>query len=300
MNDHELDDQIRHLAESYNEPPATPRDAMWARIHEARAGSIHAATGGARRMYWLRMGAGIAAVLVVGIGIGRLTNGVGTTANPPAVASSIPTPDGDTVAGMAVAVLANADDSSGEFEASPNAEAGDAGAEGVAAVGPTNRVRATRAARIASLSEARRAEARGLQAYGVQRSGPGVVGEGSGLSTYQLAVVEHMARSEILLTSFLAESRNSPNTARAAAQFAALSRDLLKTTRLLLATRTSDDQGLTRLLEDLELVLMQISQYTTEGRRGDLDAINESLDRRNVLPKLRSTIPAGASASTGL
>ena len=299
MNDHELDDQIRHLAESYNEPPATPRDAMWARIHEARAGSDHAAGGG--RMYWLRMGAGIAAVLVVGIGIGRLTNGVGTTAPAPAVASSTSTPAGDTVAGVAVAVLANVDDPRGASEATLGAEAADAiGAEGADAVGPMNRVRATRAARIAALSEARRAEARGVQAYGVQRTGPGAVGEGSGMSTYQLAVVEHMARSEILLTSFLAESRNSPNTARAAAQFAVLSRDLLKTTRLLLATRTSDDQGLTRPLEDLELVLMQISQYTTEGRRGDLDAINESLDRRNVLPKLRSTIPAGASASTGL
>ena len=50
MNDHELDDRIRHLAESYNEPPATPRDAMWARIDEARTGSGHA-TGSARSMY---------------------------------------------------------------------------------------------------------------------------------------------------------------------------------------------------------------------------------------------------------
>jgi hypothetical protein len=78
-----------------------------------------------------------------------------------------------------------------------------------------------------------------------------------------------------------------------------LSRDLLKTTRLLLATHGTDDPALTRLLEDLELVLMQISQYAAEGRRSDLDAINQSLDRRNVLPKLRSTIPAGASASSG-
>ena len=35
------------------------------------------------------------------------------------------------------------------------------------------------------------------------------------------------------------------------------------------------------------------------GRRIDLDAINQSLDKRNVIPKLRSTIPAGGSTSAG-
>ena len=119
------------------------------------------------------------------------------------------------------------------------------------------------------------------------------------MSAYRLAVVEHMARTEVLLTSFRAQARTSEGEANADAQFGALARDLLRNTRLLLATRTNDDPALTRLLEDLELVLMQISQYTAEGRRGDLDAINQSLDRRNVLPKLRSTIPAGASASAG-
>jgi len=164
----------------------------------------------------------------------------------------------------------------------------------------TNPVRATREERLAALRDGRRGAARGLASYGVPRGVQGAVGDGSDMSAYRLAVVEHMARTEVLLTSFLADSRTSATDARTAAQFAALSRDLLKTTRLLLATRTTEDAALTRLLEDLELVLMQISQYSSEGRRGDLDAINQSIDRRNVLPKLRSAIPAGASASTGI
>jgi hypothetical protein len=298
MNDHELDDQIRHLAASYNEPPATPRDAMWARIDEARAGTMHAAAGTARRMYWLRMGAGIAAVLVVGIGIGRLTNGVGRSTPAGTLASSRSPLGGDTTAGGAIAVLATTTD-----PIDPSAAGADEESEAIARPGAdpaaANRVRATRAQRIAALSAERRAEASARSTFGVQRTGPGASGDAAGMSSYRLAVVEHMARSELLLTSFLADSRN-PNDSRTAAQFAALSRDLLKTTRLLLATRTSDDPALTRLLEDLELVLMQISQYTSEGRRGDLDAINQSLERRNVLPKLRSNIPAGASASTGI
>jgi hypothetical protein len=293
MNDHELDDQIRHMVESYNEPPTTPRDAMWARIEQARAGANVAAIESARRRYWLRAAAGLAAGLLVGIGIGRLTGDLGRTAATGMVASDAVEPGGET-AGQPVAVVSSVSDGGEPEAAAERASSGSAAAEGM------NRVRASRAQRLAELRAERREDARGLAAYGVGRGSPGAVGEGSEMSAYRLAVVEHMARSELLLTSFLSESRANPNTPRTAAQFAVLSRDLLKTTRLLLATRTADEPALTRLLEDLELVLMQISQYTSEGRSGDLDAINQSLDRRNVLPKLRSTIPAGASASTGI
>jgi hypothetical protein len=293
MNEHEIDDKMRRLAQTYNEPPATPRDAMWARIESSRAATPIVAIGGARRMYWLRMGAGIAAVLVVGIGIGRLTNDLG---RPPAttVASVDSAPAAESLAGSSVATVASTAGTADDTDAIvPTASAGQD--DGAAA----NRVRATRDDRIRALRAGRTGSRQALSSYGVPRNVPGAVGEGSEMSAYRLAVVEHMARAEVLLTSFLADSRTSPNDTRAVAQFASLSRDLLKTTRLLLATHSTDDPALTRLLEDLELVLMQISQYATEGRRSDLDAINQSLDRRNVLPKLRSTIPAGASASSG-
>ena len=293
MNDHELDDQMRHMAQAYNEPPVTPREAMWARIESARRGSAPIAIA-SRRMQWLRMGAGIAAVLLVGIGIGRLTRGPGDVSSSASIAASRQSPTGDTMTGQTVQVVAGASELPGTDGASAALVSRSGNAEA------TNPVRATREERLRALREQRTGTTRGLAAYGVPRGVQGAVGEGSEMSAYRLAVVEHMARTEVLLTSFLADSRNSPNVARTATQFAVLSRDLLKTTRLLLATRTSEDQALTRLLEDLELVLMQISQYTSEGRRGDLDAINQSLDRRNVLPKLRSSIPAGASASTGI
>jgi hypothetical protein len=295
MNDHELDDQMRRLAESYNEPPATPREEMWARIEQGRAAGSVVAIGAVRRRYWLRTVAGIAAVLVVGVGLGRLSHRIVPTGSSSAGSPVASSSRGDTVAVRPVAVVALADrpaQDSGELSGSPAV----AGASADAA----NRVRATRAARLATLSAARRDDSRALASFGEPRGAQGVVGEGTAASAYQLAVVEHMARAEVLLTSFLAESRTSGTSARTATQFAALSRDLLKTTRLLLATRAADDPALTRLLEDLELVLMQISQYSSEGRRGDLDAINQSLDRRNVLPKLRSAVPAGASATTGL
>lgn len=300
MNDHELDDQMRHLAQSYNEPPAAPRDAMWARIERARAGAPLVDVGRARRTRWLRLATGLAAVLVVGIGIGRLSRGAATVTPPPTRIAAAPgehpaTVGADPIGDAALVPLAESLIAPRQL---PRAEAV-ARVSGGASSGGLNEVRATRDERIRALRADRAGSGRALGSYGEPRGIQGAVGDGSDMSAYRLAVVEHMARSEVLLTSFLAESRANPSDVRAAAQFAALSRDLLKTTRLLLATRTTDDPALTRLLEDLELVLMQISQYSAEGRRGDLDAINQSLDRRNVLPKLRSTIPAGASASSG-
>jgi hypothetical protein len=154
-------------------------------------------------------------------------------------------------------------------------------------------------------SESRRATARRFAAGSTtpQRGVPrervnGTNDLSSDGAAYRLAVVEHLTRTEVLLTSFRAQE-HSGDGARVDAQFAALSRELLGTTRLLLATRRGDDPNITRLLQDLEYVLMQLSQYANDGRRVDLDALNQSMDKRNVIPKLRSNIPAGLSASSG-
>ncbi len=286
MMSDEMDDQLRHLVQSYNEPPATPRDAMWERIEGARSAPVP--IGLARPRRWLRTAVGIAAVLVLGIGIGRMSHPSPGTVAPTVVATIAPRTGADSAA--LAPVIAGVDDSASDRPAAVGSRA---------SIAATNPARAEREDRIRSLRQGSRGTARDLAAYGVRRHVPGAVGDGNDMSAYRLAVVEHMARTEVLLTSFRAQARTAEGEASADAQFGALARDLLRNTRLLLATRTNDDPALTRLLEDLELVLMQISQYTAEGRRGDLDAINQSLDRRNVLPKLRSTIPAGASASAG-
>jgi hypothetical protein len=288
MIDDEMNDQMRQLAQSYNEPPAVPREAMWERIERARSAPVP--IGVARRPAWLRTAVGIAAVLVLGIAIGRMSRR-GTGAGSPITVATTTAAEG-SARGAATPVVAGAGDDS----ASENGSAIPGSASSSEA---TNRARAERDDRIRSLRQAARGTSRDLADYGVRRHVPGAVGDGNDMSAYRLAVVEHMARTEVLLTSFRAQARTAEVEAQADAQFGVLARDLLRNTRLLLATRTNEDPALTRLLEDLELVLMQISQYTAEGRRGDLDAINQSLDRRNVLPKLRSTIPAGASASAG-
>jgi hypothetical protein len=77
-------------------------------------------------------------------------------------------------------------------------------------------------------------------------------------------------------------------------QLAKWSRDLLGETRLLESSASSDDVTMKRLLEDLELVLAQIVQYTNRGTHApdDLDLIEQSLRRRAVMSNLRN-ISAG-------
>jgi hypothetical protein len=77
------------------------------------------------------------------------------------------------------------------------------------------------------------------------------------------------------------------------ARFTRQARDLLSTTRLMLDSPAGKDQRLRSLLEDLELVLVQISQLDAAHNGHDTDLITQGMNQSNVLPKLRSAIPAG-------
>ena len=105
---------------------------------------------------------------------------------------------------------------------------------------------------------------------------------------YQVAATQYLSHTEAFLTSFRADigSHGAANSAR----FARQARDLLSTTRLMLDSPVGKDQRLRSLLEDLELVLVQISQ--SQGAH-DRDLITQGMNQSNVLPKLRSAIPAG-------
>jgi hypothetical protein len=91
MLDDRFDDQLRDAAKDYNDPPETPRDLMWANIVAARKETEKAEAPPVlplrplRHLHPLRWAAGIAAVLALGIGLGRLS--IDTT--PPVAA---PTP----------------------------------------------------------------------------------------------------------------------------------------------------------------------------------------------------------------
>lgn len=281
MNDEEFDELLRDAAATYRTPPVPPREAMWEAIAAARSGAgVVPIRPGRRAAPWLIGSVAAAAMLMIGIAIGRQSRNTevatARVASMAPASSSItePLPTADTSAALEASSAPVRDVASNAMPHPRDPQA--------------SRAPHTTARRFATSGAPSRLGA------------PNSAGNDgfNDETAYRLAVIEHLTRTEVLLTDFRAEAR-SGNPAKLDAQFAAVSRELLGTTRLLLATRRGEDPVMTRLLQDLEYVLMQLSQYANDGRGVDLDAINQSIDRRNVLPKLRYSIPAGVSASAG-
>jgi hypothetical protein len=90
MMDDRFDDLLRDSAREYNDPPETPREELWQRIVAAREGEKAAPKEKTEKLERLRVlpfrrlrdirpnrpltwAAGIAAVLALGIGLGRMS-----------------------------------------------------------------------------------------------------------------------------------------------------------------------------------------------------------------------------------
>jgi len=111
---------------------------------------------------------------------------------------------------------------------------------------------------------------------------------------YHLVMLQHLAGSEAMITAFRASARRG----EVDAQIAAWSKELLATTRMLEASPVTQDPTMKRLLDDLDLVIVQITQYVTRGTTNpdDLDLIEQSINKRGVIAKLRSNaLPARTS-----
>jgi len=79
MTDDRIDQRLRELARDYHRPPAVPREELWARIAAARAARRSAPRVLVLRP-WLLWGLAAAAVLVLGIALGRITAPTGQVA----------------------------------------------------------------------------------------------------------------------------------------------------------------------------------------------------------------------------
>ncbi len=82
MFDDRMDDFLRDSAREYHEPPETPREVMWAAIQAEKAEASERAEAREPRVLrfrnfrsfrFFRLPAGIAALLALGIGLGRLS-----------------------------------------------------------------------------------------------------------------------------------------------------------------------------------------------------------------------------------
>ena len=73
MTDERFEEFLRRALDELEPVPAAPREEMWARIDEARRFARHAERRAARTRTWINWGVGLAAMLAVGIGIGRMS-----------------------------------------------------------------------------------------------------------------------------------------------------------------------------------------------------------------------------------
>lgn len=229
MMDDRFEDVLREAARDYNPPPATPREEIWARIETTRRQRALQREK-LRTLYspWFRWSVGIAAALLLGVAIGRLTSDGG----------------GDQIVPVATR----------SQETGPGSGVGE-GPVPVTDVEP-----------------------------GEQRSD----------LAYRLVAAEHLSRAETLLTLF----RTAREGDAVDPDFWSSSRDLLTSTRLLLDSPVADDPLMGSLLEELELVLVQIVQLAdgpgVEGK--DREMVNDGIQRRGLLPRLRTAIPTGPAA----
>jgi hypothetical protein len=101
------------------------------------------------------------------------------------------------------------------------------------------------------------------------------------------ATSRYLGQAAALLIALPAEA----NVGRPDQPFMKRANELLLTTRLLLDSQSGNDPAMRNLLEDLELVLVQVVRLEKErqpSRRTELELIQQALDQRDVIPRLRS------------
>ena len=101
------------------------------------------------------------------------------------------------------------------------------------------------------------------------------------------ATSRYLGQAAALLIALPAEA----SVGRPDQSFMKRANELLLTTRLLIDSQSGNDPAMRNLLEDLELVLVQVVRLQKErepSRRTELELIQQALDQRDVIPRLRT------------
>lgn len=247
MSEQQFDDFLKRNAGDYNAPPAeTPRDEMWASIARARA-PRRIVRPTRRYAPWI----GMAATLLVGIGIGRfvLTTPAATTV---AQADSV----GGTPVSPTVSAVNDVPDGSILTMETTDSSAG----------APLRTTPMLPQARLVSAP-------RPLPA--ATRAEPS--------TAFTLASRDHLQRAEALVSVVAA----TPADATMDSLTGKWAREMLTNTRLLLDSPAGDDPVRRRLLEDLETVLVQLIQRSGTAVE-ERELLDRTLERTQLLTRLRT------------
>ncbi len=136
----------------------------------------------------------------------------------------------------------------------------------------------------------------GIGRFSAGPTGTSWEGPSTNRAAYRLATQEYLAQSEAFLTLFRASLGEQGDYRLAAAS----ARQLLATNRLLLDSPAAVDPATRVLLEDLELVLAQIAQLAPGSRDEDVELVRDGIEQGDVMPRLRTAVPAGSAPTQGV
>jgi hypothetical protein len=123
----------------------------------------------------------------------------------------------------------------------------------------------------------------------------GTQGIGTSDDLYRLAAVQTLGQAEALLTAYRA-SAGSPRDSIATRTLGGWAREVLGSTRLLIDSPAGSDPRIRVLLDDIELVLVQIVRLSGAPLDStDRALIDNALRDRDLLPRIRTVVPAGAA-----
>ena len=280
-------------AQAYNEPPPAPREVMWERI-EAEWASGRTAIQVADQPAvgpvadpvrlpgrWRRKGsatawtAGLAAAasLVLGLALGRNSQGpeTGPAAGAQAAPASAATPDRIVPATL---VERPAPEPEGQVQPAPEVVATNAAATGTEVT--PQRAAPQRAVAEPAVLQRTAAEARAALPRLLEPEA-------------DFVTTRHLGRAETLLTAFRID-QGTPMSERDLARWA---RELLGDTRMLLDMPVSQSPVERALLEELELVLLQISRLGPEAPAFERQLALESMEWKGTLTRLRAASATG-------
>jgi hypothetical protein len=254
MTDTERFEQfLRETAADYQSPSGeVPREEMWNAIRARRAAAPapvpSIGTAPSRRRPWYLAAAAMAAMLLIGVAIGRFSTT--NAGEQQVVAQSAPTtvPNGESPPRSDPATTATPNPASSE---SPDVQP------------------RTRRDDGAALAGARR-------------------------TTYGIVATRHLASVEALLASYQANATE----ARSDTLLGTWAKSLLSNTRLLMDSPVADDPVRARLLSDLELILVQLVQRTPGADAESRAAVERTLQKTHIIPRLRSAVPANLLSGT--
>ena len=263
-DDDKMDALLRQMAvDEYNRPPQiAPREAMWEAVQRG-LGAGDSGLGGqsvtpirSRVPRWVYYAVAAVLLLAVGIQVGRRMG--------PSRQIAGVTPPAPSVGRDSLGTAADTAPGTSRPEIAPRERTDLARSDDGGGKGPPK-----------------------PKSSGPERSlGPDATNDVSA-GAYTVAAARHLTEAEAMLTAF----KGDLSQGRMDAEISAWGKDLLSNTRLLLDSPAANDPVRRKLLQDLELVLVQIVQLSPKSPARDRDLIKGALTDDQVLTRLRTAIP---------